>query len=623
VHREMSHRLTAEATLLRSREELVRQIEAQTAALGQRDAELLDFFEHSPMGLSLIDPDGTIVRVNRTELDLLGYSKSEYLGRNIAEFRADVTAGQDFLQRLTEQSSLKDQAMELRCKDGSLRQVLIDASVRVMDDGNKRVRCFTRDITAHARTDAKLQAYIREVNDFRAALDEHAIVAITDPRGRITYVNDKFCAISKYTREELLGQDHRLINSGHHSKDFMRGLWTTIRSGKVWKGEIKNRAKDGSFYWVDTTIVPFLNSDGKPLQYVAIRADLTARKEAQLAVERISERLRVATQCSGVGVWDWDLQSNQLLWDDNMFHLYGINRDVLPDFRSVWESCLHPDDFERARQELNDALAGHGDFNTSFRVRWPDGSVHHIRAHGLAQYDGAACPHRMIGTNWDITEHRMAEEKVVASLHEKEILLKEIHHRVKNNMQVISSLLNLQSARITDSRALSAFRESQHRVKSMALLHEKLYQSEDLARINFAEYLGNLLDYLFSAFGHGAAKIERHVEVRDVRLNLDTAIPCGLIVNELASNALKYAFHGRTQGEMFLLMNRGQAGEFHLWFRDNGTGLPAGFDWRATNSLGLQLVNMLTHQLDGTIDCRQEAGTEFHITFKERINSSQ
>lgn len=216
----------------------------------------------------------------------------------------------------------------------------------------------------------------------------------------------------------------------------------------------------------------------------------------------------------------------------------------------------------------------------------------------------------------DITERREAEEQIRASLRAKETLLREIHHRVKNNLQVINSLLRLQSRQIKDKRYADSLGESQDRIRSMALIHEALYESKDVASVDFRDYIRHLSMQLFRSHGTSTARIALDVDAESLLLGIDFAIPCGLIINELVSNCLKHAFPGDRRGEIKISFHAVDENEIALTVSDNGIGIPEDVDFRKTRSLGLHLVTMLAEdQLRGQIELDRASGTEFRITF--------
>jgi PAS domain S-box-containing protein len=219
----------------------------------------------------------------------------------------------------------------------------------------------------------------------------------------------------------------------------------------------------------------------------------------------------------------------------------------------------------------------------------------------------------------DITILKRAEAQIRASLLEKENLLREIHHRVKNNMQVVSALLILQSKKTKDRKILEMFRESEHRIKTMALIHEKLYQSRSFGTIDLAEYLSRLVQYLFRSYEERSAKVTLEMDVRDISLDIDTALPCSLIINELVSNSLKYAFPGGKGGKICIRVTKDEASGYAMEIRDNGVGLPPGLDLEKTETLGLRLVyGLVVNQLGGTIETGTAGkGTSFIIRFPE------
>jgi PAS domain S-box-containing protein len=347
----------------------------------------------------------------------------------------------------------------------------------------------------------------------------------------------------------------------------------------------------------------------------SLQAEITGRQQMEAALRESEQRFRSAFHQAAVGIAHVAIDGRWLLVNQRLCDILGYTLEELELL--TFQDITHPEDLEADLQYVEHILADRiQTYSMEKRYFRKDNSIVWVNVTVSLIRESSTEPKYFIAVIEDISDRKHSQEQIKASLLEKEVLLKEIYHRVKNNLQVISSLLNLQSGYIKNKDDLVIFQQSQQRIASIALIHEKLYQSQDLARINFREYTQDLVVSLLTAYEVNEDAIAVTINIdEDVLLGLDTAIPCSLIIHELVSNSLKYAFPTGRNGSINIELHLIGDNNFLLKVSDDGVGLPSNFDFKKIASLGLQLVDALTYQLAGTIDIKGENGVEWQLKF--------
>lgn len=460
-------------------------------------------------------------------------------------------------------------------------------------------------------------------------------VVVDGDTGEIVEFNTHAHENLGYTRKEFESLKIADFDTIENHEDVRKHIDKIIRNGSD-IFETKHRGKDGKIH--DMIIsAKLLSIPGRNI-ITSQWHDITERRQMEEELRKSEEGFRELAENIPEAFWVTSPDFKRIIYLSPAYEtIWGHTCKSLYEHPDSWIDNVHSDDRDRVAAALENHTQGKADFTEEYRIIRPDGSERWIVDCAYSIKGKSGLIDHIIGVAKDITERKKAEEQIKASLREKEVLLKEIHHRVKNNMQIVSSLLNLQSESVDDESTRQIFKKSQNRVKSMALVHEKLYQTEDLSSIDFGEYTRSLTARLLHSFGDNTNGIQLVIDIDEVFLDVNKAIPCGLIINEIVSNSFKHAFPDSTTGAdknkfegngVIKVSMRKNAdpvsrtsadvdtGIIELVVGDNGIGLHEGLDFRKTKTLGMELVITLVDQLDGSIEYVNNGGTEFKITFR-------
>ncbi len=454
-----------------------------------------------------------------------------------------------------------------------------------------------------------------EKNNYAAisnALNRSALVLITDEKGIITDANRAFCETSKYRLNELIGKSYSIIDSGYHGDGFWKEMWATVSNGNTWRAEVRNRARDGSLFWVDTVFNPIYDIDGTISGYLAILYLITERKELEFNLLQITNKFVLASQAAGIGVWTFDYESREISWD---IQIQGISE--LGFFKGdlkEWLEFVHPEDKEHVAETINPKNINASEFELELRLISKSGTLHYINLKASVEVRERKSK-RAIGLTWDVSREKLIQQNLEEALKDREIMYKELHHRIKNNLQMVNSLLYIRGTYTKDEEIKEFIKDTGTKINSISTIHEKLLQLSPMNQLNIKEYLTTLCHNVVRIYSDAKAAFTLNIDITPELFGVDTALNLGLITNEILSNSIKYAYPDG--GGLVKVSLRKKNDHFIFKAMDQGIGFST--ENRATPkaSYGMQLIELFVRQIEGEMKIDHQRGTAYTIKFKK------
>ncbi|MDZ8259620.1 PAS domain S-box protein [Nostoc sp. ChiQUE01b] len=584
------------------------------AALEESEARFQAFMNNSPVLAWITDTDGRVLYLNQTYLRTFKLLSEQVIGQSIFNLYPDEIARQHFdhIQTITQTNQVIEVIEVAPRPNGSLGEFLVYKFPILGLSAQKLVGRVAIDITERKILERELAHKQKLLDTFI----NNAPVGITilDRELRYSLINEALAEINGIPAATHFGKTPWEIvpDIAPKQEQLFRHILTTGEpildleiSGETPKFPGIIRTWLASYF-------PIQSEADEPISIGVVVVEISDRKRA----EQMLELQAVITRNMAEGICLVRVTDGVFVYANPKFEqMFGYEPgELIGQHVSIINYGDQNNTPEDVSQAICIAILKHAEATYE---------VHNIKKDGTPFWCSATASvfehpeygSVLVAIQQDITEQKQAEEKIKASLKEKEVLLKEIHHRVKNNLGIVSSLLQMQCRRTQEPMVTAILRDSQNRIASIALVHEKLYRSEDLADIDFAQYIPDLTTHLFDSYNVSSSHIQLNIQVDNASLDIETAIPCALIINELVSNALKYAFIGNFGGKIEVKFYQESASTLILIIRDNGVGLPENFDSKKTKTLGITLVQGLVKQIRGKLEIDSQQGTEFKITF--------